>query len=165
MPVTAGVNCCAWVALTTAASLGDKVTVTLGAATVRFIGAVGARLPEVPVMVRVAVPIAAEVAAVRVNTLVVEVLDGVNNAETPDGSPDADNVALPVKPFCGTTVMVLVTVPPWPTFGLEGAAESVKLGGGGGVVPPPQPARHAIAFAAMQRPARRATTRLIVALS
>src|SRR5271157_509119 len=141
LPVTEGVNCCVWLVVTTAESLGETVTVTLGAATVRFTGVVGARLPEVPMTVSADVPVAAELVAVSVSTLVLEVLDGLNDAATPDGRPDADKATLPLKPTCGVTVIVLVTVPPWPTVGLAGAAESVKPGCWADMPPPPHPAK------------------------
>ena len=57
------------------------------------------RLPEVPVMVTVAVPNAAVLVAVRVSVLVVVVLLGLNNAVTPAGRPEAARLTLPLKPF------------------------------------------------------------------
>jgi hypothetical protein len=98
-PVTAGVNCCTWLVTTTAARIGESFTVTFGAATVRFTGVVGARPPDVPVMVTAVVPVAAVPAAVSVSTLVVAVLGGLNDAVTPDGMPDADRATLALKPF------------------------------------------------------------------
>jgi hypothetical protein len=83
------------------------------------------------------IPVAEEVLEVSVKTLLVVVLGGLNAAETPVGKPVAVNATLPLNPFCGTTVMVVVTDPPWPTLGLFGVADSVKLGGG--FVPPPPP--------------------------
>jgi hypothetical protein len=111
-PVTVGVNCCVWLAAATAARSGDTLTVTLGAAIVRVTGVVGDRLPDVPVMVTVVVPVAAAPDAVRVITLAVAVLVGVNDAVTPDGNPDADIVTLSLKPFWATTEMVLAALPP-----------------------------------------------------
>jgi len=140
-PVTVAVNCCVWVVAATAARTGDTVTVTLGAAIVRLTGMVGERLPDVPVTVTVAVPGAAVPDAVNVITLVVAVLVGVNDAVTPEGKPVADKDTLPVKPFRGTTVTVLVALPPWPTLGFAGVAESVKLGGGSGSLLLPHPAK------------------------
>ena len=65
------------------------------------------KLPEVPVMVTVKVPIAAVAPTVRVT--VVEVGSGLelNDAVTPLGRPEAEKVTLPVKPFRGETVMAI----------------------------------------------------------
>ena len=70
------------------------------------------KLPEVPVMITVAVPVAAVPLVVSVNVLVVVAGFVLNAAVTPLGKPEADKVTLPLKPFCGVTVMVLV--PPAP---------------------------------------------------
>ncbi len=82
------------------------------------------KLPEVPVTVIVTVPVAAVLLAVSVNALVVAVLLGLNEAVTPLGSPDADKLTLPLKPFCGVTVMVLAPLPPCVIVKLLGNAES-----------------------------------------
>src|SRR5258708_24985691 len=87
------------------------------------------RLPEVPVMVTVAVPAVAELLAVSDRTLVVVVLAGLKDAVTPLGSPEATKLTLPVKPPAGVTVMVLVpAAPPGVIDILAGAAERAKLG-------------------------------------
>jgi len=59
-----------------------------------------ARLPEVPVTVRVTVPVAAVLVAVRVSELEVVAGFGLNDAVTPLGRPEADKLTLPLKPFC-----------------------------------------------------------------
>jgi hypothetical protein len=81
-------------------------------ATVRLIVVVCVRPPEVPVTVTVKVPVAAVLLAVNVNVLVVVVLDGLNVAVTPLGNPEADKLTLPLKPFIGLTVIVLVPLEP-----------------------------------------------------
>ena len=81
--------------------------------------------PAVPVMVTLVVPIDAVPLAVNVNVLVFAVLVGLNDAVMPLGSPEADKLTLPLKPFRGTTVIVLVPLPPWVTLTLAGNAESV----------------------------------------
>ena len=81
--------------------------------------------PAVPVMVTLLVPKDAVPLAVNVNVLVFAVLVGLNDAVTPLGSPEADKLTLPLKPFRGTTVIVLVPLPPWVTLTLAGNAESV----------------------------------------
>ena len=89
------------------------------------------KLPEVPVMVTVTVPVVAVLLAVSVNVLVLVVLPGLNDAVTPLGRPDADKLTLPLKPFCGVTMMMLVPLAPCTTVTLLGEAEREKFGAGG----------------------------------
>jgi hypothetical protein len=91
--------------------------------TVREIVVVFFKLPDFPVMVRVTVPVVATLLAVNVNVLVLAVLLGLNDAVTPLGKPDADKPTLPLKPFCGLTVMVLVPLAPCTIVRLLGDAE------------------------------------------
>jgi hypothetical protein len=81
------------------------------------------KLPDVPVMVTVTVPVVAVLLAVSVNVLVLAVLLGLKDAVTPLGSPDADKLTLPLKPFCGVTVIVLVPAVPCVIVKLLGDAE------------------------------------------
>jgi hypothetical protein len=85
--------------------------------------------PDVPVTIIVAVPVAAVPLAVRVNVLVVVVLDvlpGLNDAVTPLGRPVADKVTLLLKPLNGVTVIVVAPLaPPCTIVKLLGDAESV----------------------------------------
>ena len=88
------------------------------------------KLPDTPVMVTVTVPVVAVLPAVSVNVLLLAVLLlavllGLNDAVTPLGMPDADKLTLPLKPYCGVTVMVLAPLPPWVIVKLLGEAESV----------------------------------------
>ena len=90
---------------------------TVGAAvrvvgTVRETVVVWLRLPEVPVIVTVDVPVVAVLLTISVNALVVIVGFVPNEAVTPVGKPDADKVTLPVKAFCGVTVIVLEPLAP-----------------------------------------------------
>ncbi len=71
------------------------------------------------------VPVAAVLLAVSVNALVLAVLLGLNEAVTPLGRPDADKLTLPLKPFCGVTVMVLEPLAPWTIVKLFGDAKRV----------------------------------------
>jgi hypothetical protein len=96
--------------------------------TVRVIVAVLVRLPDIPWMVTVAGPIAATVLAVSINVLVAVAALGLNNAVTPLGSPDTDKLTLPLNPFCGVTVIVLVPLVPCVIVKLSGDAESEKFG-------------------------------------
>ena len=94
--------------------VGDTVTVgpvPLGF-TVNASVVVAVTLPDTPVIVTVDVPVVAVALAVRVSVLVVVVGFGANPAVTPLGRPDALKVTLPLKPFCGVTVMVLVPLLP-----------------------------------------------------
>ena len=78
-----------------------------------------------PVIVTVAVPVVAVPLAVNVNVLVVVAGFELNDAVTPLGRPDADKLTLPLNPFCGVTVIVLVPLVPCTTLRLFGDAESV----------------------------------------
>ena len=79
-----------------------------GAFTVRLSVVVLVRVPDVPVIVTVTVPVAAVALAVRVMVLVPVAGFGLNAAVTPLGKADAERVTLPLKPFEGLMVMVLV---------------------------------------------------------
>jgi len=70
------------------------------------------KLPELPVMVTLTVPVAAVLLAVSVKVLVLVVLGGLKEAVTPLGRPEADMLTLPLKPFCGVTVMLLLPLAP-----------------------------------------------------
>src|SRR5262249_46631177 len=70
------------------------------------------KLPDEPVTVMVAIPVVAALLAVSINVLVFFVLVGLNDAVTPLGKPDADNLTLPLKLFCGMTVMVVAPLVP-----------------------------------------------------
>jgi hypothetical protein len=56
------------------------------------------------------------------------VLAGLNDAVTPLGRPDAAKLTLPLKPFCGPTVRILMPLFPWATLRLLGDAERLKFG-------------------------------------
>jgi len=93
--------------------VGDAVSAKLGgAATVKLRAVVLRRLPDVPAIVRMEVPSAAEVLAVRVSVPGLAVLAVLKEAVTPVGRPDAARATVPVKPFCGAMVMVLAPVAP-----------------------------------------------------
>lgn len=85
-------------------------------------------LPDVPVMVTVTVPVAAESVAVKVSVLVPVAGLGLKFAVTPLGRPEAERVTLPLKPSCGVMVTVLVTWLPCVTLTLLGFASNVKSG-------------------------------------
>ena len=79
-------------------------------------------------IVIVDVPCVAVLLAVSVKTLVAVVGFVPNAAVTPVGMPDADKVTLPVKPFLGVIVMVLVPLDPVAMERLVGNAERLKSG-------------------------------------
>ena len=81
-----------------------------------------------PVTVTVTVPVVAVLLAIRVNVLEAVAGFGLNKKVTPLGRPEADKLTVPLKPFCGVTVTLLVPVVPWVTFKLPGDAEMVKFG-------------------------------------
>ena len=62
----------------------------------------------------------------KVSTLVDVVVEGLKFAVVPDGSPEADRLTDPVKPFTGVTVMVLVLLRPCRMLRVLGDAESEK---------------------------------------
>ena len=81
------------------------------------------RLLDKPVTFTATVPVVAVLLAVSVSVLVLAVLLGLNDAVTPLGRPDADRLTLPLKPFCGLTVMVLVPLAPCRIAKLFGDAD------------------------------------------
>jgi len=80
------------------------------------------------VIVTVDVPVVAVLLAVNVSVLVLVVLLGLNDAVTPLGRAEVARLTLPVKPFCGVTVIVLVPLVPWVTVTLFGDADKLKFG-------------------------------------
>jgi len=86
------------------------------------------KLPDEPVTVTVAVPIAAVPVAVNVNALVLAVLLGLKAAVTPLGRPDTEKVTFPAKPFIEVMVMVLVPPEPCIIVRLLGTAWREKFG-------------------------------------
>ena len=84
-------------------------------------------------MVTVEVPVVAVLLAASVSVLVPVVLVGLNVAVTPLGMPDAARPTLPVKPFCGVTVIVLGPLTPCAIDTLVGAAVRPKSGTATGV--------------------------------
>jgi hypothetical protein len=104
---------------------GDAVALTVSANVAAWL-----RLPDVPVIVTVAVPIAALPLAVSVNALLLVAEAGLNDAVTPLGRPDAARLTLPVKPFNLPTVIVLEPLNPCASVRLAGAVVRLKSGGG-----------------------------------
>jgi len=56
----------------------------------------------------------------------------LKDALTPLGRPEADRLTVPLNPFCGVTVIVLVPLAPCVMVKLLGEADSVKFGVGTG---------------------------------
>lgn len=117
-----------WVTVT---EVGEALRLKFGDAaefTVSETLVVAVKLPDVPVMVTLAVPVVAVLLAVSVSVLV-EVVGFVPNAAvTPLGRPEAARVTLPENPPRSVTVIVLVPLLPCVTVTLLGDEESVKLG-------------------------------------
>jgi hypothetical protein len=108
--------------------LAEADMVKLGFATVRLIGMLFVKLPDVPVIVTVSVPLAALALAVKVNVLSEVAGFGLNAAVTPFGKPDAESVTLPLNPFTGMIVIVLVPLLPGATSIVFGDGNTMKLG-------------------------------------
>jgi len=108
--------------------LGDAERLKFGPGfTVRAIVVVCVRPPDVPVIVTVTLPVVAVLLAVNVSVLVLVVLLGLNDGVTPLGRPDADRPTLPLKPFVGLIVIVLVPLLPWVIVTMDGDAERLKF--------------------------------------
>jgi hypothetical protein len=86
------------------------------------------KLPDVPVTVTLKLPVEAVLLAARVSVLVPVVLAGEKNAFTPLGKPEALKLTLPVKAFCGVTVIVLAPLDPCVRLRLAGVADRLKFG-------------------------------------
>lgn len=113
---------------------GDAAREKLGAGlTVSETEVVVLRLPEVPVIVMLAAPTLAALLALKVRVLVSVLASivgfGLNDAVTPAGRPDALNVTAPLKPFCGTMLIVLEVLVPCTTLTPLGAADNVYVAG------------------------------------
>src|SRR5215472_3157343 len=80
----------------------------------------------VPVIVNVEFSGCAELSALIVKVLAPEVLDGLNDAVTPAGSPDAVRLAPPSSPFLGITTIFVIVLLPWVTERLVAELESRK---------------------------------------
>lgn len=94
---------------------GEAVSVKPGAVlalTVRAIVVLAVVVPEVPVMVTVDEPAAAELLAVNVTTLLPVVGLVANDAVTPLGRPEAARVTLPLNPPTSVTEIVSVALLP-----------------------------------------------------
>ena len=86
------------------------------------------KLLDVPVTITVTVPEAAELLAAKVSVLLPVAELGLKEAVTPLGKPEADRLTLPLKPFVGVMVMVLLPLEPCVTVKLLGEADKEKSG-------------------------------------
>jgi hypothetical protein len=71
------------------------------------------------------VPVFAPLPTLSVSVLMAVAGFGLNDAITPLGRLEPDKLTLPVKPFCGEIVIVLVPLVPRLTLKLLGDAERV----------------------------------------
>lgn len=113
--------------LITVVTVTPPVPVWTGAM-VSAIVVVALRLPLVPVIVTVVVPVVAVLDAVKVRVLEVVVEAGLKLAVTPVGNALVVNATVPLNPFTGVTLMVLLPLVPWFTVSTAGLAARVKLG-------------------------------------
>jgi len=108
---------------------GDAAIVKpVAAPSVRLIVAVFRRLPDVPLMVMMERPSAAEADAVSVSVLAPSELAALKDAMTPLGSPDAARATVPANPFCGLMTTVPVIAPPGLRIRLAGVTEMENAG-------------------------------------
>jgi hypothetical protein len=117
-----------WLPCVMVTLFGEAERLKFCAFTVRLSVVVLVSVPDVPEIVTVTVPVAAVALAVKVSVLVVVAGLGANPAVTPLGKPEAESVTLPLKPFSGVMVIVLVPLLPCVMVTLFGLAESVKFG-------------------------------------
>jgi hypothetical protein len=116
---------------TTVKLLGLAESTKVGdALTVSAMVVVSDKLPDVPVTVTVVDPVFAVAVAVKVKVLLDDAGFGLKAAVTPPGKPDAEKVTLPVKPFAGVIVSVLVLVVPCTIATLLGLADKENVGAG-----------------------------------
>lgn len=87
-------------------------------------------MPEVPVTVTVIEPAAAAAEAVKVKVLLDVALLGLKEAVTPAGRPVAARVTLPLKPFRGVIVILVLALAPCTTVTELGETDSEKFSAG-----------------------------------
>jgi hypothetical protein len=104
----------------------ESVNVGL-AVMVRAMEVVALKVPEVPVMVTVAVPTVAVALAVNVSTLLPVVGLVPYATVTPLGNPVAARVTEPANGLTSVTVMVSVPLAPWAIDKVDAEGLSVKL--------------------------------------
>jgi hypothetical protein len=118
----------------TVKAVGEAVRVNFpsGLITVSAIGVAFINVPDLPLIVTVAAPRIAVALAFKVSVLDVLAVLGLNDAVTPLGKPETESATLPLKPFCGVTVIVLVPLVPCAMVTVFGEDERVKFGIGAG---------------------------------
>jgi hypothetical protein len=100
-----------------------------GVLIVRVTAALLVRLPDVPVMVTVAVPGLALDVAENVRVLWLVVLAGLNPAVTPLGKPETESATVPAKPFSPLIAIVLAPFAPGAMVRLDGVTKRPNRGG------------------------------------
>ena len=84
------------------------------------------KLPLVPVIVTVLLPVGAKPVVDRVKVLVDEALAGLKIPDTPLGNPEMLKLTLPEKPFNGVMVTVTGPLVPCPSVNDVGETEILK---------------------------------------
>jgi len=97
--------------------------------TVSAMRADSVKLPDVPIILTLAVPTAAVALATRLRDSMLAVVPRVKVAVTPEGRPETARVTVPLKPFTGLRVMVDFAEFPWTRPMVAGLAVIVKLDG------------------------------------
>lgn len=93
------------------------------------IATVWVRLPDFAVMSMVDGPVAAEAATENVNTAEAGVALALNEPATPFGKLGRLSVTVPLNPFWGVRVKVLLPVAPGAMLSAVGVADNVNAGG------------------------------------
>jgi len=99
-----------------------------GGGTVTVTVVVWTRLPEVPVMVRVTVPMAAQLSPLTVRMLPVVVVAGLNDAVTPEGRPLTLRFTAPLKPLRSAIAIAVVPLALRGIVRLAGVDDNEKSG-------------------------------------
>ncbi|HUX45995.1 MAG TPA: hypothetical protein VMV57_14700 [Terracidiphilus sp.] len=107
----------------------DAERLKLAAVTVTSIVVLLEESPDFPFTFILYLPAAAVLLAVTTRELVLLVVAGLNVAVTPFGRSDAARLTLPLKPFCPSTMMVVMpALPPVETVTLLDETARLRLG-------------------------------------
>ena len=102
--------------------------VTAAFVTLRVTVMVCVKLPDTPVTLMLYVPVDAELLTAKLKVLLDVVLEGLNDAVTPLGTPEAERFTAELNPFWGFTVIVVEPFAPGLKLKLLGDADRVNPG-------------------------------------